>query len=130
MVIDCTRELSRMLLPRDAIAETGGPFAPLARRPNDRDGASVDCRGVTPRSAGVALPERGLAQIAEIAQISKTSMDWVSVRQRTSPREFAQIAVIGLRSPRSADQHGRAGANAGKPQIQQNLDRMGIGAVP
>jgi hypothetical protein len=119
-----------MLLPRDAIADTGGPFAPLAQRPKDRNGAAVECRGVTPRAAGVALPATGLAQIAVIAQISKTSMDWASMRERISPLEFAQIAVIGLRSPRSADQHGRAGANAGKPQIQQNLDRMGIGAVP
>ena len=66
----------------------------LEHRTKDRDGAPVDGRGVTPRAAGVSRPARGLAEIAEIAQISGTSMKWASAPGHDVPLLIAQIAEI------------------------------------
>ncbi len=81
-----------------AFMKGGRNHVRLEQRTKDRDGAPAGCRGVTPRVGGVSLRATGLAQIAEIAQTSKTSMKWASVRGRLSPRTFAQIAEISLRS--------------------------------
>ena len=68
------------------------------QRANDRDGGPDGCRGVTLRVTGVSRPATGGAQIAEIAQILKTSMKWASTRSRDVPVLIAQIAEIILRS--------------------------------
>ena len=66
---------------------------------NDRNGASIDCHGNTLRVPGVSRPATGLAEIAEIAQIRKTSMKWASARSGDVPSLIALIAEIRLRSP-------------------------------
>jgi hypothetical protein len=96
----------------------------LEQRANDRDGAADGCCGVTLRVTGVSRSARGLAQIAEIAQILKTSMKWASTRSRDVPVLIAQIAEIILRSSGPAINMWRADSGPIENAITVHLDQV------